>query len=193
MTYALPTAAPPPPRRQLLVATTIGGVAVLMLTGGMLSLYIRLRTQVLNTGDSWVPNGVKIPEVPANVMLAGLAGLLVFAHWTVYGIRRRDRVHVGLSLGLVGLLGLAIINAQVYIYQHLDLPIDSSGYAGMFYAITGMVLVLLVIGVVFTTVCAFRILGGRDEDQELVFAHLVYWYAVTAAFCAVWLIVYVTK
>ena len=193
MTYALPAAPPPPPRRQVLVATTIGGVAVLMLTGGMLSLYIRLRTQVLNTGDSWVPNGVKIPEVPANVMLAGLAGLLVFAHWTVYGIRRRDRVHVSLSLGLVGLLGLAIINAQVYIYQHLDLPIASNGYAGMFYAITGMVLVLLVIGVVFTTVCAFRILGGRDEDQELVLAHLVYWYAVTAAFCAVWLIVYVTK
>ena len=125
-------------------------------------------TQVLNTGDSWVPNGVKIPEVPANVMLAGLAGLLVFAQWTVYGIRRRDRVHVSLSLGLVGLLGLAIINAQVYIYQHLDLPIASSGYAGMFYAITGMVLVLLVIGVVFTTVCAFRFLGGRDEDQEIV-------------------------
>ena len=41
--YALPAAPPPPPRRQLLVGTAFGGVAVLMLIGGMLALWIRLR------------------------------------------------------------------------------------------------------------------------------------------------------
>ena len=34
-------------------------------------------------------------------------GCCVFAQWTVYGIRRRDRVHISLALGLIGLIGLA--------------------------------------------------------------------------------------
>ena len=191
--YALPAAPAPPPRRQVLFGTTIASAAVLMLTGAMVAVWIRMRQQALDAGDAWVPPRTTIPEVPANVMLAGFGALLVFAHWTVYATHRRDRVHVGLSLGLVGLLGLAIINAQAYVYNRIDLAVADSGYAGMFYAITGMVIGLTIIGVVFTGIAAFRILGGRDTDQELVVAHLVYWYAVAAAFSAVWLIVYVTK
>ena len=45
----------------------------------------------------------------------------------------------------------------------MDLPIAERRYAGMFYAITGMVLVLLIIGVVFTAVCRLPLLGGRDR------------------------------
>ena len=52
----------------------------------------------------------------------------------------------------------------------------------MFYAITGTVIGLTIIGLVFTGIAAFRFLGGRDTDQELVVAHPVYWYAVAAAF-----------
>jgi cytochrome c oxidase subunit III len=191
--YALPAAPAPPPRRQVLVGTAIGSAAALMLTGGMIAVWIRMRQSALDAGDPWVPSGVRIPEVPANVMLIGFLALLVFAHWVVYAVGRRDRLHVGLSLGLVALLGLAIVNAQLYIYSRIQLPVADSGYAGMFYAITGMILALMVIGLVFTGVAAFRILGGRDSDHELVVGHLVYWYVVAASFAIVWLIVYVTK
>jgi heme/copper-type cytochrome/quinol oxidase subunit 3 len=52
---------------------------------------------------------------------------------------------------------------------------------------------LVVAGLVFTVVTAFRLLGGRESDQEIVAAHALYWYVLTAAFSAVWLIVYVSK
>ena len=63
----------------------------------------------------------------------------------------------------------------------------------MFYAITGTMLALVIIGLVFTGVTAFRSLGGRSGELELVSAHAMYWYFVAAAFSGVWFLVYVTK
>ena len=57
----------------------------------------------------------------------------------------------------------------------------------MFYAVTGTMMALFVIGLVFTGVAAFRFLGGRSADREIVAAHALYWYVLAAAFSAVWL------
>ena len=65
-------------------------------------------------------------------------------------------------------MALAFINAQAYVYHTMELPIADSAYPGMFYAITGTVLALAIIGLVFTAVTAFRILGGRSGELELV-------------------------
>ena len=48
-------------------------------------------------------------------------------------------------------------------------------------------------GSVFTGVAAFRFLGGRMADREIVAAHALFWYVLAAVFSAVWLIVYVTQ
>jgi cytochrome c oxidase subunit 3 len=63
----------------------------------------------------------------------------------------------------------------------------------MFYAVTGTMAAFLVVGVFFTAVTAFRYLGGRTTDREIVAAHALYWYVLAAAFSAVWFVVYVTK
>ncbi|HET9666975.1 MAG TPA: cytochrome c oxidase subunit 3 [Desertimonas sp.] len=193
MTYALPPAPAPPARRQVLIGTAVASIGVCTLIGGMLAVYIRLREAARDAGESWVPDGVTIPEVPSNVMLISFFALVLFAQWAVYAARHRDRVHIGLSLGLVGLVGLAIVNAQAYVYNQMALPAADSTYATMFYAVTGTMTALVVIGLVFTVVTAFRLLGGRESDQEIVAAHALYWYVLTAAFCALWMIVYVAK
>jgi cytochrome c oxidase subunit 3 len=193
--YALPPAPAAPPRRQVFVGTAIGSVAATMLIGGMLAVYIRIREQTIETSEDglWVPEGITIPEVPVNVMLMSFFALCLFAQWAVYAARRRDRPHVGLALGLVALIGLAIINAQAYVYNRMELPIGETAFAGMFYAVTGAMLALVLIGVAFTAVAAFRVLGGREADTEIVAAHALYWYVLSAVFSALWLIVYVTK
>jgi cytochrome c oxidase subunit III len=191
--HALPPAPPPPPRRQVLIGTAVASMGVLTLIGGLLAVYIRLREDARDAGESWVPEGVTIPGVPSNVMLISFFALVLFAQWTVYAARHRDRVHIGLSLGLVGLVGLAIVNAQAYVYNRMALPAADSTYASLFYAVTGTMTALVVVGLVFTAVTAFRLLGGRESDQEIVAAHALYWYVLTAAFCALWLIVYVSK
>jgi heme/copper-type cytochrome/quinol oxidase subunit 3 len=193
VTYALPPAPAPPPRRQVLVGTAVASMGALTIIGGMLAIYIRLREAARDADQPWVPTSVTIPEVPSNVMLISFFVLVVFAQWAVYAARRRDRVHIGLSLGLVGVIGLAIVNAQAYVYNQMQLPIADSTYASLFYAVTGTMTALVVVGLVFTVITAFRLLGGRESDQEIVAAHALYWYVLTTAFSAVWLIVYVSK
>jgi heme/copper-type cytochrome/quinol oxidase subunit 3 len=63
----------------------------------------------------------------------------------------------------------------------------------MFYAINGTFTLLVVIGIGFTAVTAFRYLGGRSSDREIIAAHALYWYTLSAVFFALWYVVYVTK
>jgi hypothetical protein len=46
---------------------------------------------------------------------------------------------------------------------------------------------------VFSAVAAFRALGGRLRETEVLSAHALYWYFVAVAYSAVWFVVYVTK
>lgn len=194
---ALPPAPGPAPRRQLFVGTALASAAGATLIGGMLALFLRFRDDA-NAGPDhrWMPKNIAIPEVASNIMLLSFVGLCLFAQWAVYSAKRDDKQHVGIALGLSGLLGLAVINAQITVYIQMKLPIrDEAGsaYGVMFYAVTGTMLVLLIIGVLFSLVAAFRYLGGRTNDREIVTAHAIYWYFIAAAFSMLWFVVYVTK
>jgi len=194
---ALPSVAAPASRRQMFVGTAFGCVAAGSLMGSMLALWMRFRTEALDAADGrWVPRNINIPLVPANTMLLAFVLIWVFAQWTVYAARRDARSHVALGLTLVAVIGIAIINAQAYIYARMRLPIsgeDATAYNAMFYSITGTFVVLLIIGVAFSVITAFRYVGGRTSDREIVSAHALYWYFLSALFMALWFVVYVTK
>ena len=194
---ALPSAAAPAPRRQVFVGTALGCVAAASLLGAMLAIWIRFRNEAFDVPKGqWVPKGIKIPLVPANTMLLAFVLIGVFAQWTVYAARRDARSHVALGLTLVGVIGVAIVNAQAFIYARMKLPISGKGataYNPMFYAITGTFLLLLIVGIAFSVITAFRYMGGRTTDREIVSAHALYWYFLSALFFALWFVVYVTK
>jgi heme/copper-type cytochrome/quinol oxidase subunit 3 len=192
---ALPPAPAAAPSRQLFIGTAIACIAGFTLIGGMCAMFLRFRDAALATGQ-WVPKGIAIPQVPSNLMLLSFVGTGIFAQWAVYAARRDDKQHVAMALGLTGLLGLAVINAQAAVYAQMKLPIHSetgSAYGIMFYAITGTFVVLMIVGIIFSIVCAFRFLGGRTGDREIVTAHALYWYFLAAAFSMLWFVVYVTK
>lgn len=194
---ALAPAPEPAPRRQLFVGTSIASAAGAMLIGGMLALWMRFRHDAMAGPDHrWVPEKIKVPMVAANIMLLTFIGICIFAQWAVYAAKRDDKQHVGIALGLTALLGLAAINAQVTVYVQMALPIRSatgSAYGVMFYALTGTMLALFIVGIAFSLVTAFRYLGGRTSDREIVTAHAIYWYFMAAAFSMLWFVVYVTK
>jgi cytochrome c oxidase subunit 3 len=181
----------------MFVGTALGCVAAGSLIGAMLALWMRFRTEALDvTGGQWVPKGVDVPLVPANTMLLAFVLIGIFAQWGVYAARRDARSHTAMALGLVGLIGVAIVNAQAYIYARMELPIagdDATAFNAMFYAITGTFVLLLIIGIGFSAITAFRYMGGRTTDREIVSAHALYWYFLGALFFALWLVVYVTK
>lgn len=192
MTLALPAAPESAPRRQVLVATTLACAAGTTLIGTMLATFVLFRERAVDAGERF-PGDAVIPEVASNVMLITIAALCVFAQWAVSAAKRQDRLNTGLALGVVTVLGVAFINAQAFVYVQMELAIADGTYPVLFYSITGMVVALAIAGLVLTAVAAFRFLGGRLGDAELIAANALYWYFLAAAFAAVWFVVYVTK
>ncbi len=191
--HALPAAAPPAPQRQVLVGMSLAVVSMLMLTGGMLAVWLLQRDAAKESQGHWVPDGVTIPEVPTNVMLISFAFVLVFAHWAIWSARHNDRGHTAFALGCTALVALLIINAQAFTYYEMGLPIADGTYAVMFFALTGMFMLLMIIGLLTTVVVAFRYIGGRTSEPEVIVGHALYWWAVAVVYAAIWFYVYVSK
>jgi cytochrome c oxidase subunit 3 len=192
--HALPAAPAPAPRRQLFVGTAVACAAGMMLFGGMTALFLRFRQATLAVANSeWKPAESKVPEVATNNMLMAFLGVFVFAQWAVYAARRNNRSHTGLALGLVALIGVAIINGQAFVYRQMRLGVNDGQYQTMFYALTGTFVVFMIIGLVFTLVATFRFLGGRTHDREILAAHAMFWYFLGTVYSVLWFVVYVTK
>lgn len=189
---ALPPAAAPAPRRQLFIGTALACVAATMLLGGMLAIWVLLRERVVDGGGRF-PVDYIIPEVATNVMLMTVWALCLFAQWAVYSGTRGDRAHAALALAVSAILAIAFINAQAFVYADMGVVLDESYYGALFYGITGAMLALVVAGLVYSTVAAFRALGGRLGETEILSAHALYWYFIATAYTAVWFVVYVTK
>ena len=189
---ALPPAAPPAPRRQLFIGTALACVAATMLIGGMLAIWVLLRERVVDDGGRF-PVDYIIPEVASNVMLMTVWALCLFAQWAVYAGTRGDRAHTALALGVTGVLAIAFVNAQAFVYVDMGVAIAETYYGALFYGITGVMLALVVAGMVYSVVAAFRALGGRLGETEILAAHALYWYFIAIAYSAVWFVVYVTK
>ena len=190
---ALPTAPAPQPRRQIFVGTAVFVAATVSLMGGLLALFLRFRSATIDAGETRLPDGTKISMVAANIMWISLLPICIFAQWAVYAAKREDKPHTALALFLTGIIGLAFINAQAFIYATTALPVAQGTYSYLFYAVTGVSMLLAVVGVAFSATTAFRYLGGRTADRAIVSAHALYWYAYSAVFTAVWFVVYVTK
>lgn len=189
---ALPPAASAAPRRQLFIGTAVACVAATMLIGGMLSIWVLLRERVVDDGGRF-PVDYIIPEVATNVMLMTVWALCLFAQWAVYSGTRGDRAHTALALGVSAMLAIAFVNAQAFVYVDMGVEINATYYGALFYAITGTMLALVVAGLVYSAVAAFRALGGRLGETEILSAHALYWYFIAIAYSAVWFVVYVTK
>lgn len=190
---ALPAGPAPAPQRQMLVGVSLASVAMMMITGSMLAVWLLQRTRSIDDTGTWVPAGVTIPEVPTNVMLIAFIGICVFGQWAVYSAKRADHGHAAFALACTALVALLVINAQAFVYIEMGLGIGDGTYAAMFYGVTGLFMLLMIIGVIFSTVTAFRYIGGRVHDHEIVAAHAIYWYTTSVVFSAVWLVVYVIK
>lgn len=197
---SLPPAPQPAPRRQVFVGTALACAAGTMLIGGMLATWLQFRADApvresMKRGfiKDWMPADIVVPEVAANMMLIAFCVACVMAQWAVYSVKRNDRVHAGMAFGVTALFGLAILNAQIFIWTEMGVGARDGAFHSMFYGVTGVMTILLVAGIVYTVVAGFRYLGGRTREIEVVSSQALYWYFLTAAFTAVWFVVYVQK
>ena len=188
---------PPVPNRPrtVLVATSlvVAGAAALM--GGMLGIYMHLRDAAGGTTAAWLPKGVQIPGIATNIMLVTMVGASVMAQWAVYAIARDNRRDAAIALSLTAVFGVAVVNAQAFTYLQMKMPVDKEQYAVLVYSITGTFLALVIAGMVFAAVMAFRSVGGRAGAgrHEGISATALYWHFLTVAYAAIWYFIYVVK
>jgi heme/copper-type cytochrome/quinol oxidase subunit 3 len=194
MSFSLPPAPAPPRPRMLFVATAFACAAGAMLFAGMLAAWLSLRDAAGGTTAAWLPKGVVIPGVAANMMLIILGGASVVAQWAVYAMGQDNRRDAVVAIGLLVIFGIAVFNAQAYIYQQVDVGVGTR-YGALFFSVTGAFLFALVAGMIMAVMVVFRSLGGRytSKRHEGISALALYWHFLTASFAAVWLVVYVVK
>jgi cytochrome c oxidase subunit 3 len=195
MSLGLPPAPAPPRPRMLLVGTAFACAAAAMLFMGMLAVWVNLRDAAGGTTAAWLPKGVSISMVAPNMMLLIMIGASVLVQWAVYAMARDDRRNSAVAISLLVVFGIAVLNAQAYIYQQLKLGIGKNEYSNLFYAVTGTFVAALIAGLVMAVVVIFRSFGGRysSKRHEGISALALYWHFLTVAFTAVWFVVYVVK
>jgi cytochrome c oxidase subunit 3 len=190
---ALSAGPAPAPRNQTVVGATLAVVAMTMLTGGMLAVWAVKRSAAIDAGERWLPDGIVVPEVPSNVMLIAFLAVCSFAQWAVWASKRDDRPNTVFALGVTAFVALLIMNAQAFVWNQMGVAVADGEYGSMFYSITGMFFALMVAGLLFNLITIFNFAAGRTRDRQLLIAHAIFWYAMTAVYTAIWFVVYVTK
>ena len=89
------------------------------------------------------------------------------------------------------------MNLQIFVYRELNVGLTSSAFATVFFGVTGAFLIALLVDrprASPSSPCSGS-LGGRyaATDTDGVAAFALYWHFLTAAFIAVWFVVYVNK
>jgi len=161
-----------------------------MLIGSMLAIWLDFRSNapLRESTDGtkmlrdWLPENIKIPEVATNTMMMTFVITCVMAQWAVYSSRRNDSKHTSLALGVVLLTEIALVNAQLAIYSQMGIGVRDGSYMTMFYAVTATMLAIIIVCMGFTILAMFRSIAGRAGDRDLVSAHALYCYAVSAIF-----------
>lgn len=201
MSIALPAAPAPSPRRQVLIATVLASAAGSMLMAGLLATWMKFRAAAPTRASSdglviikdWMPKSVVVPEVVTNLTLFAFVIVCVMAQWAIYSAKRGQSTHRSLAIGTTFLMGLAALNSQIAVWNQMELKLANGVYETMFYTVTGTMAILIAAGLAFSAVTFFRSVGGRNDDHQVVTAHALYWYFCTAAFVAMWFVVYVQK
>lgn len=190
--------APPSPARRprvLFTGAAFGAAASALVVLSTLAVYLQVRDDFLDSGATTLPDDILLPLTPGGMGMVTLAMSVVSVAWAVWSLRRDDRPHAYLALGLTLLLGVAFVNTTIYLYQQLSLPLTSSATGALLYIVTGTHLVMVVVGLLFVLVMGFQSLGGQltGRDAEGMSAAAIYWYVTVAVYTAIYYGIYITK
>jgi heme/copper-type cytochrome/quinol oxidase subunit 3 len=179
-----------PRRRQLLFGTAFvaGACAMFILT--LLGLYLQLRS---GNRAVWLKNNTLQLTQP-NVILFTLLMSSVTAQWATYSIARDDRPNTYLASGMTMMFGLAAIVQTWFLYDLTGIKVAQLE-GGVFYALTGAHLAMLIGALAFFALMTLRSFGGSFSSRypEGFSAATLFWHSTVALYTVVWLAVYIMK
>jgi heme/copper-type cytochrome/quinol oxidase subunit 3 len=187
--------APPARPRVLLVGTALAVGSAAMVVLALLALYARLRSDVVASGEIWLPEDGNVQLTPGSMGMVTLLLSLVTVCWAVQALRSDDRGHALMAFGVTLLLAAAYINVVAYGWQQLGLGVTSSTQALLIYTITGVHVAMTGVGMLFLAVMGFRAVGGQltGRAAEGVSAAALYWFVTVGVYAAVWYAITIIK
>ena len=179
-----------PRRRELLFGTGLATAGVVMALVTLVGHYLTTRAAA---GGTWFVEN-DIPLTQPNMQLVTIAMSAVTMQWAVWSINRNDRYHTYLALGVTLLLGAAFVNQTTFLYDMAGVTMEQPE-GPLFYAVTAGHLAMVVIGLIFIVLMAFRTLGGQFSSRQPdgIGAAAVFWYACIGLYALIWFAVYVQK
>jgi heme/copper-type cytochrome/quinol oxidase subunit 3 len=171
-------------------STAKWGMAVLIMTeatifAGLIGSYFFVRAE----HGEWPPPPIEAPELEAialfSIILLGSSGPMV---WAEHGIRHGQQWRLRLGLLLTFLMGTAFICFQGVEYVELDFGIKDNAYASLFYTITGLHGLHVLIGLLMILMIMVKAWMGKFSGQRHLLVEMVglYWHFVDA----VWVFVF---
>jgi cytochrome c oxidase subunit 3 len=183
---------PPPAHRSSRVeAPTLGMllfiISEVMIFGAFFTAYFFIRVV---THDPWPAHGNTIPEAVAGVNTAILLSSSLTIHWALVSVRNGNRF--GLKAGMVAtfLLGLTFLAIQINEYIHLGFAPQNSAQGTIFYSLTGLHGLHVIVGLCALLIVNIRSFRGHYSAELHMGMEVpgIYWHFVDA----MWIIVYTT-
>jgi len=153
--------------------------------GCLLASYFYLRV----SAPSWPPDGIKFPElmlpIPMTILLVG-SSLPMW--WAESGIRRGNTGRLRLGLAVAFVLAAAFLIMQGIEYSRKEFAISTDAYGSLFYLITGLHGMHVLVALVMNIVVQLRAwLGHFDRRRNLAVQNLaLYWHFVDG----VWIFIF---
>ncbi len=159
----------------------------IVLFASLIASYFYLRFN----SPTWPPAGVKPPELilPA-IMTAILLSSSVFMHIAQRGIKQDKQRRLKTGLLIAFGLGIVFLALQAYEYTHSDVLPTDNAYGSLFFAITGIHGIHVLIAVIMNGYLQVRARLGHFSARRLqgVENVVLYWHFVDA----VWIFVVVS-
>ena len=176
--------------------TSRWGIALLILTeavlfASLLSAYFFLRSN----NPVWPPNDISLPEVilpvVATVVLISSSGVLI---WAERRLKSGQLGNFKLGLLLTILLGVVFLGIQVYEYTKLEFRPQDGAYGALFYTVTGLHGLHVLVGVISLSVMLlWAMLGYFTPKRHLSFSNIsLYWHFVDGVWLFVWTSLYLS-
>lgn len=169
----------PPVRHGLKIGFALFILSEVMFFGGFFWAYFDARLappEVL--GAVWPPQDIH-PLDPfewpyLNTLLLLLSGTTLT--WSHKALQKAEWRSAQQGLTLTILLGLIFLSIQMYEYHHAPFPFKGNIYCSLFYMMTGFHGVHVLIGVIFLTVCWFRLYSRDLKPHHHIGFETAAWY-----------------
>ncbi len=162
-------------------------ISEVMIFGAFFTAYFFIRVV---TNDPWPTPGTTLPEAVAGVNTAILLSSSVTLHWALVSVRRGNRF--GMKAGMLStfLLGLTFLTVQINEYIHIGFAPHESAQATVFYSLTGLHGLHVLIGLCALLIVTIRVWRGHYSAEHHIGLEVpgIYWHFVDI----MWVIVYTT-